>query len=273
MPTNGSGIGLVSMGARDDSYIEYGGGGRMYDPLIGRFLSPDSIVPDLRNPQSLNRYSYVYNRPLNLVDADGHEGKSPECIKNPTMCGSPPPQLQENTAQLIVAQNDTQAAPTAGGIVMTSKGGKGVWQSVKDGAAKLLGNLCSGILAIACSGAGAKAAKDAVDAANADGDPTNEAAAAVNSLGRLPIPKVPSGMDVAKFGQQVMQWGTGSESARERISTITHNELVRNGVTLDMAREWVKFYVNETLRNPNNPSAQGRAELMQHVVKLLEDGN
>ena len=77
------------------------------------------------------------------------------------MCGSPPPQLQENTAQLIVAQNDTQAAPTAGGIVMTSKGGKGVWQSVKDGAAKLLGNLCSGLMAIICSGGAGKATEEA----------------------------------------------------------------------------------------------------------------
>lgn len=28
---------------------------RFYDPALGRFLSPDSIVPDPANPQSLNR--------------------------------------------------------------------------------------------------------------------------------------------------------------------------------------------------------------------------
>jgi hypothetical protein len=31
---------------------------------INRFLQPDSIIPDYTNPQALNRYSYVTNRPL-----------------------------------------------------------------------------------------------------------------------------------------------------------------------------------------------------------------
>ena len=30
---------------------------RLYDPIIGRFISADSIVPDFTNPQCLNRYS------------------------------------------------------------------------------------------------------------------------------------------------------------------------------------------------------------------------
>ncbi len=46
--------------------------GRYYDPTIGRFISPDTIVPDLYNPQSLNRYSYAQNRPLYGPDIDGH---------------------------------------------------------------------------------------------------------------------------------------------------------------------------------------------------------
>ncbi len=45
---------------------------RAYDPAIGRFVSPDSIVPAPANPQSLNRYSYVYNNPLKFVDPSGH---------------------------------------------------------------------------------------------------------------------------------------------------------------------------------------------------------
>ena len=39
----------------------------------GRFISPDTIVPDPANPQSLNRYSYVFNRPLVLTDPSGHD--------------------------------------------------------------------------------------------------------------------------------------------------------------------------------------------------------
>jgi hypothetical protein len=45
---------------------------RYYDPALGRFISADTIVPEPGNPQSLNRYSYVYNRPLVYVDDSGH---------------------------------------------------------------------------------------------------------------------------------------------------------------------------------------------------------
>ena len=48
---------------------------RAYDPAIGRFVSPDTVVPVPFNPQSLNRYSYVYNNPLKFIDPSGN---SPE---------------------------------------------------------------------------------------------------------------------------------------------------------------------------------------------------
>ena len=47
-------------------------GARYYDPEIGRFISPDSIVQDYTNPQSLNRYSYCRNNPIILTDPSGH---------------------------------------------------------------------------------------------------------------------------------------------------------------------------------------------------------
>ena len=45
---------------------------RLYDPLIGRFTQPDTIVPQPFNPQSLNRYSYVLNNPLKYTDPTGY---------------------------------------------------------------------------------------------------------------------------------------------------------------------------------------------------------
>ena len=44
---------------------------RFYDPVIGRFISADIVIPDLYNPQSLNRYSYCINNPLIYVDPNG----------------------------------------------------------------------------------------------------------------------------------------------------------------------------------------------------------
>ena len=43
-----------------------------YDPLIGRFISPDTIVPGAGNPQAFNRYSYGFSNPLKYTDPDGH---------------------------------------------------------------------------------------------------------------------------------------------------------------------------------------------------------
>jgi hypothetical protein len=37
---------------------------------------------NLSNPQSLNRYAYVYNDPLNWVDPDGLQVAAPEGTRN-----------------------------------------------------------------------------------------------------------------------------------------------------------------------------------------------
>lgn len=47
-------------------------GDRYYDPTLGRFISPDSFIPDPGNPQDLNRYSYAGNNPLKYTDPTGH---------------------------------------------------------------------------------------------------------------------------------------------------------------------------------------------------------
>jgi RHS repeat-associated protein len=45
---------------------------RAYDPTAGRFVQPDTIVPNLDDPQSLNRYAYCLNNPLRFTDPSGH---------------------------------------------------------------------------------------------------------------------------------------------------------------------------------------------------------
>lgn len=44
---------------------------RYCSPLLGRFLSVDRAGASLRAPQTLNRYAYVANNPLNYVDPTG----------------------------------------------------------------------------------------------------------------------------------------------------------------------------------------------------------
>lgn len=45
--------------------------GRLYDPILGRFHSPDNFVQMPDFSQSFNRYSYCLNNPLKYKDPDG----------------------------------------------------------------------------------------------------------------------------------------------------------------------------------------------------------
>ena len=58
-------------GQRLDGTGLYYYGARYYDPVIGRFISPDSVVGDSSDPQNLSRYSYVLNNPLKYTDPNG----------------------------------------------------------------------------------------------------------------------------------------------------------------------------------------------------------
>lgn len=51
--------------------------GRVYDPRLRRFLTPDPVVTDPLSEQSFNRYSYVDNNPTNLVDPTGFQEGNP----------------------------------------------------------------------------------------------------------------------------------------------------------------------------------------------------
>ncbi len=45
---------------------------RYYDPTLARFISPDTIVPGVGDPQAWNRYAYVRGNPLRCTDPTGH---------------------------------------------------------------------------------------------------------------------------------------------------------------------------------------------------------
>jgi RHS repeat-associated protein len=46
--------------------------GRVYDPILGRFIQADPFIQDYTDIQSLNRYAYVLNNPLSLTDPSGY---------------------------------------------------------------------------------------------------------------------------------------------------------------------------------------------------------
>lgn len=81
-------------------------GFRMYDPLLGRWLQPDTIVPDPSNPQSLNRYAYSYGNPLKYTDPSGHFAIIPLLIAG--AAGGLVAGIIDVGKQLIVDQTDIQ---------------------------------------------------------------------------------------------------------------------------------------------------------------------
>ncbi|MDM8160146.1 RHS repeat-associated core domain-containing protein [Labilibaculum sp. K2S] len=65
-----NGFGLINMN------------GRVYDPKVGRFLSPDPVLQDPGNTQNMNRYSYAWNNPLKYTDPSGYTSRPADRIDN-----------------------------------------------------------------------------------------------------------------------------------------------------------------------------------------------
>ena len=57
--------------------------GRLYDPLVGRMLSPDIVIQDPEYSQSYNRYSYCFNNPLRFTDPSGYVVRGRNDVLNP----------------------------------------------------------------------------------------------------------------------------------------------------------------------------------------------
>ena len=95
---------------------------RWYDPVVGRFLAADTIVPQPQNPQSLNRYSYALGNPLRFVDPSGHRVcEDEDCRKtwparppNPSIPSLPfgiPPNAVQTTTPVITTYWTPQYDP------------------------------------------------------------------------------------------------------------------------------------------------------------------
>ena len=46
--------------------------GRLYDPVLGRMLSPDNFIQSPGSPMGMNRYMYANNNPLRFTDPSGN---------------------------------------------------------------------------------------------------------------------------------------------------------------------------------------------------------
>lgn len=90
--------------------------------------------------------------------------------------------------------------------------------------------------------------------------------------GRFPLrPPLPSGAKSLKdFGERIMRWGTHDDEARAVIGQVSRDDLLREGMTPALAEQWRDWYDEVKNLNPANPSAAGRVDLMDWVMRLLK---
>jgi RHS repeat-associated protein len=162
-----SSTGLIYMGAR------------YYDPYLGRFISPDTIVQQRNDPQSYNRYAYARNNPLLYTDESGHCWGIASGLRNVPGYGVTCNNL--DMALTIVQHPNASVGQKAGAAAYIAT----------EGTAHLALAVGGGILAweggaaVVSAVGGTEAASTAgtvATAACADGDCTNEVRAVSNVL-------------------------------------------------------------------------------------------
>ncbi|MFD1887611.1 RHS repeat-associated core domain-containing protein, partial [Paenibacillus wenxiniae] len=87
---------------------------RYYDPSMGRFINEDTVEGKISNPLSSNLYTYVENKPVNMIDPTGNMGQM-VCSQSDEACHA----KAEFNRQLQIARAD-QLFETIGDYVNTS---------------------------------------------------------------------------------------------------------------------------------------------------------
>ena len=96
--------------------------GRLYDPVLGRFFSPDNYVQMPDNSQNFNRYSYCMNNPLKYVDPSGHFAWFIPVIAGAIVGAYAGASIQSGTAAFWKWKSDAWKGAIAGGIVGATVG-------------------------------------------------------------------------------------------------------------------------------------------------------
>ncbi len=92
---------------------------RYYAPYLGRFLSIDPIMGNAINPQSWNRYAYVRNNPLSLVDPTGKVPSAGQQIIEQRLLEREGESLAEKLAKQLKEDNNGVRAPLTGSADQT----------------------------------------------------------------------------------------------------------------------------------------------------------
>jgi RHS repeat-associated protein len=92
--------------------------GRIYDPAIGRFLTPDPLISNDLDGQSYNHYSYVLNNPLGSTDPTGFMS-FPQPVGPPVVIVGPPGVIGET---VVHGSTDIDMETGPEGIICVGSG-------------------------------------------------------------------------------------------------------------------------------------------------------
>jgi RHS repeat-associated protein len=95
--------------------------GEAWDAEVGRFITKDPWMGDVQQPATVNRYVYVRNSPVDLVDPNGLQCVGPGCpqrVATPTMGPEPqdavqptPPPISATDVEQDTVRCDTPTGP------------------------------------------------------------------------------------------------------------------------------------------------------------------
>ena len=247
-------------GQYEDSTINlYYYNARWYDPALGRFTQPDTVVPEPGNPQAQNRYSYVYNNPLRYTDPTGHWVNIVLGAAGGAIGGAIYGYGSQVASNLGQGMNLGQALTT--NIDPTKV-------AVYAGAGALIGaTLGVGVeVAIASTNAyyAAKAAAvgtAVIKAACDDGDCTNEVKAAVNAGSRV--------------GQTTFEWLANDPNRVEHIVAQKHGWGRLVELSGDMQKDYqaIQPYLQEVVTSGTRAVIKGAQSAIGTVVEYSKTIN
>jgi len=84
---------------------------RYYDPKLGRFISADSIVPNVESTQAFNRYMYVLGNPVSFNDPSGYNTHEADGEWSDNESGGKGGKTETNTESNANPGNETNTDP------------------------------------------------------------------------------------------------------------------------------------------------------------------
>lgn len=173
--------------------------GRLYDPVIGRFFSPDPYVASNTFTQDFNRYSYCRNNPLLYTDPSG------EFIWAPIIIGATVGAFMNYVTQDMAGNINNAGDAFKYAAIGALAGGAGAWAGSAVGAALGTQGFWAGAAVGAASGGSSGLILGtgnawANEAGFSDGLEAGFAAAGIGALSGGIINGVISGISAAKAG-------------------------------------------------------------------------